>query len=516
MAFRCPSVLSRCLSLAVVVLLLLFFVLIVRTLTRERLGSDTLAPCTRDDRDFIAVDEGAIDRFRQGLRFATVSSDEGQYDTEALDRIIQFIIRSYPVLHSSSRVKWQRVANYSLLYHIKGENQNLKPYLMMAHLDVVPADADEWDFPPFGADLHDGFIYARGAVDDKHAVFGILEAVEYLLKNKIPQRSFYISFGHDEEVMGSHGAKNVAKLLEDSGVQFEYIIDEGLVVSTKVLSFVAKPTAFIGVSEKGYMTVKLRANVTGGHASVPGRENSIGILANAVSRMLDNPHPSMLGTGPEVGMLENLAAELPFPVQVIVSNLWLFGPIVSRLMSMSPLMSAIIRTTTAVTMFNAGVKDNVLPSSAEAIVNHRIHPSQSVSEVFEYDRRIINDDRIQLETLYSIEPHPVSGFGSDDFGYQTIRSTINQIWGQNGIVILPGLFMASTDTKHFLKLSKNVYRFAPSVLELEDLKRIHGTNERISLQNYEEVPNFYYHLMINSDVERLASDTHDKSSHEDF
>lgn len=494
----------------------LLAVLILRTISLRR-PELSVTPCNSADDDFIRLDDSVIHRFQSGLRLETVSTSVGNYNRQELDRLVQFIIRSYPALHSSDWVKWQIVANYSLLYHIKGSNPSLRPYLLMSHLDVVPADANEWTYPPFGAEIHDGFINARGALDQKEGVFGILESVDYLVKNgKRPKRSFYVAFGHDEEVMGYDGAMAMATKLQDSGVKLEYILDEGFMVMTDVLSFVKKPIAFIGVSEKGFASLRLSTNVTGGHASLPGPESSIGIVAKAVSRLEANPHPSMLGTGPEVGLLEHLASEAPFLLEVILTNQWLFGPLLSRVMSYDRYTNAVIRTTTAVTMFNAGIKDNVIAPYAEAIVNHRIHSKQSVSEVIEYDRSVINDDRVKIEVVSACEPLPLSDYGTESFGYQMIRSTIKQIFGQNEVVIAPSVMIANTDTKHYMNLTKSIYRFTPIVVAKDDVNRIHGINERLSIDNFQRLINFYYHLIVNSDRESLDLSDHSSSSHQDF
>ncbi|XP_036610842.1 N-fatty-acyl-amino acid synthase/hydrolase PM20D1-like [Trichosurus vulpecula] len=201
-----------------------------------------------------------------------------------------------------------------------------------------------------------------------------------LRRNYVPQRSFYISLGHDEAVSGKHGAEKIVALLESLAVQLSFIIDEGGSIRDGSLFGVYKPFAVISVSEKDGMNLRLQVESAPGHSSAPPKETSIGILAAAVSRLQQTPMPNMFGYGTEKSMLEQLAGQFGFPLNVILTNLWIFGPIMSRVLEKSPISSAMLRTTAALTMFNAGIKMNVIPPTAQATVNLRIHPGQTISE----------------------------------------------------------------------------------------------------------------------------------------
>ncbi|XP_076447510.1 N-fatty-acyl-amino acid synthase/hydrolase PM20D1.2-like isoform X2 [Babylonia areolata] len=384
-----------------------------------------------------------------------------------------------------------------------GSDRSLTPYLLASHLDVVPADGAQWDAPPFSADLIDDFIYARGTIDDKHGVMGILEALEFLLSNGFqPRRSFYIAFGHDEEVSGIEGAQSIAATLKARGVdRLHFVSDEGLTIVNNMIPGISKPVAIIGTAEKGQAVLRLKVEGQTGHSSMPTAENTISILAEAVHRLHTNRHPSMFGYGPERAMLEHLAPEMQFGHRLVMSNMWLFSPLVSWLLSQKPASNAQVRTVTSVTKFNAGVKDNVIPSVAEAIINHRIHPAQSVQEVIDYDRYIIGDDRVKIELKGSIEPHPQAPHGDHDFGYQVVKNSIRQVF--TDAVVVPGVLVGNTDTRHYLCFTHNVYRFSPTFMFPDDIPRFHGVNERISKKNYEQVINFYHHLILNADDPQL-------------
>ncbi|XP_016300449.1 probable carboxypeptidase PM20D1.2 [Sinocyclocheilus anshuiensis] len=236
----------------------------------------------------------------------------------------------FPKIFSSSLVQHEMVGNYSHLLTVSGSEPDLEPYMLLAHIDVVPADeADGWDAPPFSAQELNGFIYGRGTIDNKQSVMGILQALEYLLeRGYTPRRSFYIGLGHNEEVNGLHGAANIVKLLKSRGVKLQYVLDEGLAVLDGVIM------AWMGllpcISEKGKATVKLSVSSAPGHSSMPPRESSIGILASAVNRLEENPMPRLFGYGPEHGTFEHLAHKFGLPLRLIMSNLWLFSPLLSR------------------------------------------------------------------------------------------------------------------------------------------------------------------------------------------
>jgi carboxypeptidase PM20D1 len=179
-----------------------------------------------------------------------------------------------------------------MLYEIEGKDKSLRPYLLTAHFDVVPASPagssdSEWTHGPFSGHLSsDGQIYGRGAMDDKSSMLAQLEAVQiYLRKHKQPSRALYLAYGHDEELSGHQGAKFIAKHLESLSVKLEYVIDEGTMIIEHFISDLAKPIALIGVADKGYLTVKFFANTTGGHSSMPNRDNSaFSILSEAANR----------------------------------------------------------------------------------------------------------------------------------------------------------------------------------------------------------------------------------------
>ncbi|CAG0884080.1 unnamed protein product [Cyprideis torosa] len=416
---------------------------------------------------------------------------------------------AFPLLHNGtySFVTYETVSNFSRLYTIKGSDPSLHPILLCAHTDVVPVDAPEnWDAPPFGADevVEDGktYIYGRGAIDDKHAVMGILEATDYFLKERRqPVRGIVIAIGHDEEIRGKHGAGQMAKKLEERSFRFEFILDEGFMVLQGLFPGLADPVALVGISEKGYATVQLTIkSMSSGHSSMPAKETAIGTLSKAIGRLEDQPQPSQfVRDSPEYSMIEALAEHVSFGYRLVYTNLWLFRPIVAMIMGGTPSTAATMRTTSVTTMFHAGVKVNLVPSSASAMLNHRIHPMQSLDSVLAYDRQVIADERITLNVTSYSAPHYISPYGEDVWAYRALSKSILEVFPSVATVV-PATLVGNTDTKWYLNLTDTVYRFAPSYFMKDDPKRFHGDNERISVKNFHEAVDFYFRLLLNIQV----------------
>lgn len=443
------------------------------------------------------IKDVAVQRFLSALRIQTISNEDG-ISAEPLLQLHRLFISSFPVLHNSSLVTREVINNYSLLYEIQGSEPSLKPYFLTAHLDVVPADPAKWDVPPFEGKVLDGFIYGRGTVDNKDAVMAIFEAVEDLLSHGFrPRRTIYLGFGCDEEIQGIRGARQIAKVLHGRNINFSFLLDEGLMITEDVVTMVQKPVALIGVGEKGFATFRLSVTGAYGHSSIPPRSTTIGILSKAITRLEDNPHKNLFGYGVEWNMLEQFASYASFLYKLVFSNLWLFSPIVSEVMSRNQLLNPIVRTTTAVTVINGGIKANVIPASASAIVNHRIHPVQTVQEILEYDKNVINDDRVSIEVLDNNNPSPLSPYTDSTFGYNVIRTSIHQIFPD--AIVGPGVLMAATDCKWYVNLTDQIYRFSPVVIKPTDIARYHGDNERISVESFGKVINFYRHVIVNAD-----------------
>ncbi|XP_041860888.1 N-fatty-acyl-amino acid synthase/hydrolase PM20D1.2 [Melanotaenia boesemani] len=502
--FKFVKVFIGSLFLAVLVL---FTVASIRTLSLDVNVGLKLARWEKTNNISLVIDrhqrEELLANFREAIRIPTVSFSETESNTTALREFDKLLQKAFPTVFSSNLVRHELVANYSHLFWVQGSQPDLVPYMLLAHIDVVPAtESDGWDAPPFSAREMDGFIYGRGTIDDKSPVMGILQALEYLLiKGYAPRRGFYIGLGHDEEVRGYNGATNIVRLLKQRGAKLSFVLDEGLAVLDGVISGLEGPAALIGVSEKGSANVKLSVTMAPGHSSMPPRESSIGILAAAVKRLEENPMPRLFGYGPERDTFEHLAHKFSLPLKFVMSNLWLFSPLLSRVLERKPDTNAFVRTTTAVTMFNAGVKVNIIPSLAEAYVNLRIHSAHSLKEVLELIEATVADQRVKIELIDGFDPLPVSSSDERSFGFQIIKKTVLDMFPP--VTVAPGICIGNTDSRHFKDLTNDIYRFAPVWFKPGDAQRFHGINERISIKNYEELVVFYFNLIQNCDIQKL-------------
>jgi carboxypeptidase PM20D1 len=441
------------------------------------------------------IDRNAIaSRLSEAIQFKTVSYQESSESGAAeFARFHVFLASSFPAVHA--RLTKELVGAHSLLYTWKGRDEKLKPILLMGHIDVVPADSateKSWSYPSFSGRIADSYIWGRGAMDDKVSVLGILEAAEYLLKNGFqPQRTIYFAFGHDEEIGGENGAAKIAELLRSRRIELDYVLDEGGNIVEGIIPDVIAPVALIGIAEKGYLSLELKIETPGGHASIPPAHTAIGTLSSAIDKLERSPFPSRLSQ-PVRQMFDFLGPEMPWPKRIALANLWLFDPFIRNQMAKSALTNAAIRTTQAVTVVNAGIKENVLPSNARAIVNVRILPGDTIAQVIDRIRQVIGNAEIKIAPLaIQSEPSPVSDTESDAF--KLLHRTIRQV--APGVLVAPSLLVATTDSRHYAKLTRNIFRFLPITLGPDDARRFHGINERISLDDYERCVRFYAQLM---------------------
>jgi len=480
---------------ATIVIILLVLIIIFAAVILIRTGAylhqaEPVEPAELPDVDAQTVAE----RLSAAVRYETVSAWIDQpADPLELLKLQRELQRSYPLTHATLQREF--VSDYGLLYIWTGVQPELPPVMLCAHLDVAPVDPqtiDHWGHSPFSGEEEAGYLYGRGALDDKVQVVTIFEAVEALLQTGFqPQRTVYLGFGEDEEIGGFRGAARIAAWLEERGEHLEALLDEGGALVHGVLPGVDDPVALVGISEKGYLTLRLIVEDASGHSSAPLPSSTIGVLAGAIQRLESNPLPARLelirATYKTIG-----AAASPW-LQLLFANTWLFGGLLRRRLEASPQTNAAIRTTTAVTMIKGGVKDNILPPKAEAAVNLRLMPGDSIASVCEAVYRVIADERVRVEVPDNAgwEPLPISDTGRR--AYISLSNAIRQVYPQ--AVVAPYLTMATTDARHYTPICEHIFRFTPYELDREELARIHGFNERIPIETLARMVQFYYLLL---------------------
>ena len=448
----------------------------------------------------LAVDEkGVADRLAGTLKFRTVSSHEDPKLNEAeFRKLHDFLQQRFPKVHAT--LKREVVGGLSLLYTWQGSDAKALPIMLMAHQDVVPiapGTESKWQAEPFAGEVKDGYVWGRGAWDDKANLVAQLEAVETLLAAGFqPRQTIYIANGADEEVGGLRGAVEIAKLLQSRNVKLDFVLDEGLLITDGIMPGLARPAALIGIAEKGYLSVVLKVPATPGHSSMPPAKGSsaIAMMSAALRRLDDEQLPAGI-RGVAREMFETMAPEMSGFSRVALSNLWLFGPVVQGQLEKGASTNAMIRTTTALTIVNAGNKDNVIPGEAEATVNFRLLPGDTRDSVMQHVKAKAGNERFELQALPGAsEPSPISPTQSSS--YQLINRTVRSLFPE--VIVVPGLMVAATDSRHFNAISDHIYRFSPVRAKPEDLSRFHGTNERISTANLAELVRFYHQLLRNA------------------
>ncbi|MEE4603951.1 MAG: M20/M25/M40 family metallo-hydrolase, partial [Desulfobacteraceae bacterium] len=353
----------------------------------------------------------------------------------------------------------------------------------------------------FSGKVADGFIWGRGTLDDKGCLIALMEAVEILIKAKFkPRRTVYLAFGHDEETGGQNGAQKIAAYLKKKGVQFSFVIDEGLTLLKKDLSPARRKTALIGLSEKGVVTLKLTAKSESGHSSMPHRKTAIGALARAVNRLEVYQMPTNI-FGPAAKLFEFIGPEMALLPKILFANLWVFKGIITRQLEKVNTTNALIRTTCAPTVIKGGAKENILPGQAYCFLNFRILPGDSISDVLVHAGNVISDPAIEVsihDGAFDTEPSPLAKV--DALGFKTIRRTINEIFKDT--IVAPGLVFGATDSRHYQSICENIYRFVPYNLGRADTHRIHGVDECLAIEDYVKLIQFYAQLIRNCDGEK--------------
>jgi carboxypeptidase PM20D1 len=474
----------------VVVLLLVMLVRTVRLKPQPIVAAASVTPITIDQ-------TGAIARFVAAIRIPTESRANLTIDQEAIGKLRDDLQASFPRVHAT--LTREVLPTGAMIFTWKGRDPSADPVILMGHMDVVPADPttlSRWKHAPYSGDIADGAVWGRGSLDDKSAVLSLLEAAETLLaKGFTPARTIIFAFGDDEENGGHQGAANIVKLLQSRGVHAEFVVDEGGAVVSGIVPGMHQPVALVGISEKGYMDVALSTTGVGGHSSEPPPHTAIGELAAGLTRLEAHPFPGSLPK-PVEAQLVALAPYMPFTNRFVLANLWLTRPLVVASGLKNPLLAGGYHTTTAEDIFNGGIKANVLPTNANAVVNFRILPGDTVDSVLAAVRSRVDDPGITVANAnpeWSHNPSPVSP--TDTKGFTTLTDTIREFYPT--AVITPYMVQAATDSQYYYAISPNVYRFAPLEGDLSMMSTVHGFNERMKTSNYIHAVQFEAQLIQN-------------------
>ena len=435
----------------------------------------------------------------KAIAIETVSDDDPTSATSSqFEEFAVFLQQSYPLVHKKMHL-W-RFPGGSLLYRWEGRSKG-KAGVFLAHIDTVPVSSEEigaWTHPPYAGTVADGFVWGRGALDDKGGLVALMEATELLLRKGFqPERTLYFAFGHDEELEG-RGAQTMAdeiKRLEPHGVEF--VLDEGGFVTTGAIPGIDRPIAVVGIAEQGYLSLKLKVQETAGHSSAPTYPTTIGRFSRAIARLEADPRPMRIDGAAEI-MFMHLAQAMSFHQRILFANLWLFEPVVATALKEEPQLAAMMRTTLAPTIIKGGARDNVIPLEATANVNLRLLPGDSIEEVEKWVRDTIDDEKVEIEAVIgqSHEASVVTDLNSEAF--LLLESTAKRLepLRAEGVIVAPYLVLGATDSRHYRELTTVVLRFIPFNVSSEQLGGFHGIDERVSIDSLRLAVGFYSSLMM--------------------
>jgi carboxypeptidase PM20D1 len=442
--------------------------------------------------------ERAVEKLQALVRIPTVSyRDRDRQDGEAFDAFLVELERQFPLVHE--RLELTPILEHGLLFHWPGASAE-RPVVLMAHLDVVPVEGT-WQHDAFGGDVVDGRIWGRGTLDDKGSLAGICEAVETLLERGFtPAQDVWLSFGCDEEVMGA-AAQAAVEELQRRGVRPWFVVDEGGAIAHDAFTGVGKPVGVIGVTEKAVMSVELRVEGRGGHASTPARMGPTARLARAITRLDRSPMAPIL-PAPTLELFRRLAPHAPLPLRPLLANAGRLGPALSRaLVALGPESAALVRTTFAVTTLSGSPALNVIAQTATAGVNIRILHGDTSESVLAHLRKVIKDDLVELDVVERDEPSPLSPYSTaehTDEAFALLEETITEVFPD--AVPAPYVMMAATDSRSFCAISARVYRFAPFRMTKAQREAIHSYDEHIGVDDFLDGVRWYQRL-----IERLPS-----------
>ncbi len=433
--------------------------------------------------------DAAVTALQKIVQCKTISYyDHAQEDDGEFQKVLTLLPTLYPKVWSHCSLK--QFPDRGILLHWKGRSGE-KSMVMMSHYDVVPADEEKWDKPPFAGIIENGVLWGRGTLDTKVTMNGCLSAAEYLLgQNFQPENDIYFAFSGGEEVNGK-GAVHIVDYFQEQGIRPALVVDEGGAVVENVFPGVTKPSAMIGIAEKGMINLQYSVKSSGGHASAPPVKSPIPTLAKACRKVIDHPFKMQI-TKPVAEMFDTLGRHSTFVYKLIFANLWCFKPVLDLICRMSGgEMNALCRTTTAFTQASGSDARNVLPTQASLVSNMRLNPHDRVNNAVAYLKKTVGDDSVELTVLESNEPSNISQTGCKS--WDMVASAVAGTWP--GCIVTPYLMVQCSDSRHYGRISDHVYRFSAMDLTSEERKTIHGNNERIRLECVHRSVEFYIRLL---------------------
>ncbi len=351
-----------------------------------------------------------------------------------------------------------------------------EPLVLLNHMDVVPANPDDFSFDPFCGEVRDGYICGRGALDMKG--LGVMQLMACIAMKRTGARLnrdlVFLAVADEEE----GGALGVRYLLENHPEDFRagLVLNEGAYGITGMLP--GTTAMMISPAEKGPCWLRLTRRGEPGHGSSPHGQNTLVKLVQALNRLIAAELPVTITDTVEEYFRE-LASHWSFLEPYRKDGM---RETLARILSQSgllavPQLNAMVRNTISLNMMNSGVKLNVIPDRAEALLDIRLLPGQKVDEFIDFVRQALADDDIVIETILASQ-----GSVSDTRGgeYLLLREAVASNFP--GAIIPPSLLPGISDSRFFRERGVPAYGFCPLEIPMDHLKMIHGIDEKISAE----------------------------------
>jgi len=386
----------------------------------------------------------------------------------------------------------QIVDGRSLLLRWRAPPSGERPLVLLSHADVVPVADEErplWHHAPFAGEIADGFVWGRGALDNKGSTICALEAIAALKRAQIaPRRDILLLVVPDEEIGGNEGA---ALFVRDHLALLEQpiaLIDEGSFVIPDQIP--GKNLVAVAVAEKQYVTIRVTVDGEAGHSSMPTPANAPAALTRALARLMAFELPTQRPL-PVERLFDRISDHSSFGQRLLLRNRWLFGPLIERMLSRGAAGNAMLRSTHALTVLRAGIKDNVVPAHAEALVNFRLLPGDSRDQVLAEVRRVMDEPAVKIEVINAEEDTPITASDGPLWdGLEAVLATAIP-----DAVVAPIVSPGTMDARRFARAGIPAYRLVPFTADAGERQRVHGVDERVSLDNLEQAIRVYAHLM---------------------
>jgi len=446
------------------VLVVLLLVALIRTLVRGSKTS-TYVPAPAPGRA-----EPYAKKLSEMVKVETTSvfgvSDPDKF--RALHKVME---REFPTVFSKLE---KHDIDGNLVMYWKGKTSE-NPIMLMSHLDVVAAGPN-WTHDPFGGEIENGKVWGRGTVDTKCSVMAFYQAAEELLaEGYVPPVDVYLCSSCTEEV-GGDGAPKIVEWLKSRGVKLAMLSDEGGGIISEPIGGIGGNFAMIGVYEKGTGDLKFTARSTGGHASSPPKNSPLARLAKFITRV-ETKNPMLVKFSPEVDeMFNRLSVYAGFPLRFVLGNLWLFKPVLKKLLPLiSPQAAAMLQTTVAFTTQKGSDGHNIIPQEAYVTANLRFIPHQKVKESVQVLSDLAAKYNLETEVIAAMDPSPSLDLNGRAF--KLTEAAIARTFP--GLPSSPYVVTGATDCRFYNDVCDNCVRFSPIIMGPAQMKGMHGIDEHL-------------------------------------